>query len=743
MEEPQLPPRMFAAGEEPLGERVNSFHKIKKTELLIDALEPDELEFLRNLTFGKVIAIDENSQFSGAFGQHLIFRLLKVNKKMSLREYAIVTGLNCGKLPEPIKKKRNPLKEKVYWNELFGSLKFCTVDTVIDMLKKKLGSFHTLATSLISKDEIALAQSSVAIRGYVDAIQLVLLAAIPQLKEEITHTEAVFIVDSESEGETRDEKTPSEDENVATNDKPPHATKYCLILGHSKNADSECQVPVRSILDDPYEEWSAGLDFLWVDETEDVLVDNMVCLICEGFFFLEGNVQRWFDRKRSCMNESREETQGKRSEKNNKDPVVEVTDGEVSSDSQAHILIARLVSSQLGDKFRYTPTDFHDELRSLEKRIDQALDLNIERLVASANHLQQVAHLQSTVVRCVQDIETKIGQAIADQVKIMQTADIETKIGQAIADQVKIMQTAVIKGVIEAIANNSSSRPVLEDYHVPEKSSDSLPSTSPVNTRGRACPLHPTPSEVADSRIEEVLVDLNTPQKCIDPANTDAAQPNLGDQAEDVEGNHVSDPVSLQVLNIPLLHLPPPPTPLILFHYQCRRIGDGRGNPFTASHSLFFSLTYIAELLRLSTYYQMHIPCYLLEMPSFSLGLSQEDAPVVTETVNPINYVLPSNEPVEEARRSKRPRITPAVLQDYKCNLKVPAGVTMIPDLEQCFKLMEEAVKKEAGIVLLNRYSVTASDICDIASRTTILPTGVRNNSLRFFGWALVSMELT
>ncbi|CAN6850496.1 unnamed protein product, partial [Brassica oleracea] len=43
-------------------------------------------------------------------------------------------------------------------------------------------SFQTLVTSLISKDEITLSQSSVAIHGYVDAIQMVLLAAIPQLK---------------------------------------------------------------------------------------------------------------------------------------------------------------------------------------------------------------------------------------------------------------------------------------------------------------------------------------------------------------------------------------------------------------------------------------------------------------------------------------------------------------------------------------------------------------------------------
>ncbi|CAF2076537.1 BnaC01g30720D [Brassica napus] len=266
MDNLNLPPRIFAACHEPVGERVNSNHKIKKTKAIIDALEPEELEFLQNSTFGKIIAIDENPPFSGASGQYVVVRLLKVNKKyevwflfagnpirMSLREFAIVTGLNCAKLPEPTKKKKNPLKEKIYWNELFGSLKFCTLDIVIDMLKKKVvksrearikfaclaitssilfpsshqpriipehvelirdldefldfpwgrASFQSLVTSIVAKDELTLAQSSVAVRGYVDAIQLVLLAEIPQLKEEISHTEPVVIVELESAASLR------------------------------------------------------------------------------------------------------------------------------------------------------------------------------------------------------------------------------------------------------------------------------------------------------------------------------------------------------------------------------------------------------------------------------------------------------------------------------------------------------------------------------------------------------------
>ncbi|KAJ4906732.1 Uncharacterized protein Rs2_10390 [Raphanus sativus] len=134
MDRLSLPHRMFAAGEEPLGERINSYHRTRRTEMLIKALEPEELDFLRQSTFGKILDIYENPPFSGAFGQYIIVRLLK--------------------------------------------------------------------------DEIALSQSSVAIRGYVEALQLVMIAAVPQLKEEITHNWPVVIVEADSDGETPDEAEP-------------------------------------------------------------------------------------------------------------------------------------------------------------------------------------------------------------------------------------------------------------------------------------------------------------------------------------------------------------------------------------------------------------------------------------------------------------------------------------------------------------------------------------------------------
>ena len=80
------------------------------------------------------------------------------------------------------------------------------------------------------------------IHGYVDAIQLVLLAAIPQLKEEITQSERTVIVDSESKSENPNEDLALEGDNAVPLAEPSEATKYCLIPGPAKSIDIECQV---------------------------------------------------------------------------------------------------------------------------------------------------------------------------------------------------------------------------------------------------------------------------------------------------------------------------------------------------------------------------------------------------------------------------------------------------------------------------------------------------------------------
>ncbi|XP_056847409.1 uncharacterized protein LOC108858704 [Raphanus sativus] len=625
MEKILLPPRMFAAGDEPVGERINSYHKIKTTRAIIAALEQEELEFLMNSTFGRILAIDANPPFSRAFGEHVLVRVLKVNKKydfwflfagnpirISLREFAIVTGLNCGKIPVK-KTTKNPLKEKLYWNELFGSLKFCTVDTAIDMLENKL-------------------------------------------KEEVTHYERVVIVDSESDGETNTcEETTTADDNVAGQVKPPQATKFCLIPGHAKTADSECQVPVKSILDDPYEEWSAGLDFQWDDESEDLAFDNMVRLILEGFVF----------RKEI------KETKGERTERqNDKDHAAEVSEGEGSS-------------------------DFLDIISSLEKRIYQALDAKLEKLVPPTSQSQQAALLQSTMSRCLKDLDKKIGNTsnaspgegkeppVFDFTNPSEAAD--SRINDVLRD-LNVVSDVSLPATTEA-------SPVPQTEGVPD-ADDAQPQAEHTEE-------HVDESAPMDQLDQQVEANIHTEQARLFSANATALleETPIFDESqalvEQIEG-HVRDNAHEVQQNNQDVPVEPP---------LCEE---------TVSEEVDMD--------------EMHIPFYLLEMPSFSLGLSQEDSIVGQETADPTNNVPAPMEQDEAAvvqRKSKRPKIALIGLQDYKCDSKVTAGQAIIPDLDQRFQLMEEKLLNESIVLLRRGYAVTPAEFCDIAHRKSILLSGI------------------
>lgn len=307
MEETLLPERLFAAGEEPAGDRVNTYHKPKRIESILDALDPEEVLFLRQSTFGKIISQAENPSFSGSFGQFVVVRILRIQKKyeiwfifagkpirMSLHEFAQVTGLNCRKIPKKsTKRKKNPITEKLYWGELFGSLKFCLVDTAIEMLKKKRikdremrikyaclaftscvllptshspriipehvemirdleeflkypwgrVTFEMLVTGIKKKDEISLSQASVALPGFVDAIQLVFIAAVPQIKEIVNQPEPVVVIDSDSESESGEDELQGQDPvPVEAPPSTPAAVRYCVNPAHVREMDEEGKV---------------------------------------------------------------------------------------------------------------------------------------------------------------------------------------------------------------------------------------------------------------------------------------------------------------------------------------------------------------------------------------------------------------------------------------------------------------------------------------------------------------------
>lgn len=287
-----FPNRMFAIGEEPLGIRVTPYHKPSSISKILNALVEEEIRFIRESPFGKLIEIAEKPSFSGRLGRFLFSRLLKVRKKhevwflfagkpirFSIQEFTLVTGLNCRNYPPQCKKRsKKIISERPYWVDLFGTMTDVSVSHVVKMLKNKTvtdtelrikyallallsavilptshnphilqaaaekikdvdqflsypwgrASFELLMSSIKERDEVSLSQNTIAFKGFVMAVQLVLIEAVPSLMG--------VVRDGESSGS---EAESEEDEESALLDRE---GKKNINTGHIRAIDSACKV---------------------------------------------------------------------------------------------------------------------------------------------------------------------------------------------------------------------------------------------------------------------------------------------------------------------------------------------------------------------------------------------------------------------------------------------------------------------------------------------------------------------
>ena len=146
-----IPEMMFAVGEEPVGVRVLTYLSSGAINRIFNALEEEEVQIIRRSAFGKILEIVDKPVFSGRFARFILSRQLKTKKKheawfrfagkpirFSLREFAIVTGLPCGKFPMKSKMKlKETISEKPYWPSLFGKAEVATVASVIKLLTRR------------------------------------------------------------------------------------------------------------------------------------------------------------------------------------------------------------------------------------------------------------------------------------------------------------------------------------------------------------------------------------------------------------------------------------------------------------------------------------------------------------------------------------------------------------------------------------------------------------------------------
>ncbi|KAF8093370.1 hypothetical protein N665_0383s0003 [Sinapis alba] len=278
-----IPARIFAAGEEPAGVRVTPYHKACGIRKILNALDPEEVDLVRLSPFGKMVEIADKPTFSGRFGRYIISRQLKVTKKheawflfagkpirFSLREFAVVTGLNCQKFPSRTKKRsKKHITEKPYWGELFGTLKEVLVSSVIRMLKKKT----------IADKELRLKYAYFALLASV----ILPTTHTPRISQD--HAEVSFDMLMCS---IKERKEVSFAQNTIS--LKGFVLSYSSISpGHARDIDAAGQAQVCSIISHSASEIHNSSELEWSDDEEDAKVENMVTLIQQRFHFSPSN----------------------------------------------------------------------------------------------------------------------------------------------------------------------------------------------------------------------------------------------------------------------------------------------------------------------------------------------------------------------------------------------------------------------------------------------------------------------
>uniref|UniRef100_A0A0D2ZS03 Ubiquitin-like protease family profile domain-containing protein n=1 Tax=Brassica oleracea var. oleracea TaxID=109376 RepID=A0A0D2ZS03_BRAOL len=163
------------------------------------------------------------------------------------------------------------MAETPYWPTLFGGTNVVTVSSVIRMLRKKTVVDKEIRINIKERDEVALCQNTFALKGFVHAMQLVMVEAVPALTEVV---QEVGSYSSESDSD-REDGDLHEKRNK----------RLTLSPGHARDVDHKCEVPVICIIEDDsihhvdneYEDYH--------DEETDQKIENVLRLHSEKHDF--------------------------------------------------------------------------------------------------------------------------------------------------------------------------------------------------------------------------------------------------------------------------------------------------------------------------------------------------------------------------------------------------------------------------------------------------------------------------
>ncbi|CAD5324614.1 unnamed protein product [Arabidopsis thaliana] len=264
MEAVELPNRLIAFGEEPLGKRVNVYHKIKTLSGIINALDEQERSFILNSSLGGLLDFPNEPAFSSSFGLLLLKEDVTVERVITMLKKRVVTDpeirlryaclalvdgflLPTSHYPKIIKDHAEMAEDlQGFFSYPWGRL-----------------SFEMMMTSIKEREVEQLATTCVALlMSY-----FVVLEAVPAIQEG-PQIDEVVLSDSNEEAAA----------DVASRQ------GVALKLGNAKNVDSKCEAHVEPIIF-PTARLNPAEDLTWSDDEDDVMVDNMVKMAKEGKAF--------------------------------------------------------------------------------------------------------------------------------------------------------------------------------------------------------------------------------------------------------------------------------------------------------------------------------------------------------------------------------------------------------------------------------------------------------------------------
>uniref|UniRef100_A0A0D3CXZ3 DUF1985 domain-containing protein n=1 Tax=Brassica oleracea var. oleracea TaxID=109376 RepID=A0A0D3CXZ3_BRAOL len=607
----EVPDRMFADDEEPVGVRVLAYHRSSGIRSILRVLSDGEIQFIKDSTFGKFIDLADKPAFSG----RMLRKKTVVDKEIRIK-YALLALVSSVLMPTNLKSKIP--KEYV---EMIKDL-----NHLFSFPWGRL-AFDMLMTSIKKRDEVALCQNTFALKGFLHAMQLVMVEAVPALTEVV---QEVGSSSSESDSDREDDDLHEKRNKRLT-----------LSPGHARDVDHKCEVPVKCIIEDDsfhpvdneYEDYS--------DEETDQKIENVLRLHSEKHDFNNSmfkggltmaEVERIGGKRKGKKNDTKT---GKKS-----------ASPETVSDSKFATL--------LYDKMKPEISRFRETTKNLDATVKAAT----EEFVS---------------------MESRVGMLVENKIKSMiesvMVPMLEQKMFQMKGDIIQSIETMITNQHQDPIINSKSQPSSVQDLNNSDPTFNDTENAQPrENTYVQDEPPHFLEGDIHDSPTRGLSPDISglTPS------------PNVTSLENQMEHPPASKTMAQRD---PFPFIENPSFSLGLSQEEKQDHTDGRSSqePETVEEDSQDKVPKRRKSLRLRNFLNSTLPLStsveqisemesfpVIEIPSFSLGLSQEDnndalvnglaaEQVAVEIDNPFD--------LQECRRGKRQKtVTHGLVDVFQCS---------------------------------------------------------------------------